>query len=163
MVNVDAPLLRLAQRTKVAAYKLVINAAVDLPLSPAHYQTNVHREQRDELPAIIAVRRVPLWIWKQFAPTTNPLLPSLHFSYFSPLTRPDINPPRTTIITILTNWNIRGARVQIAAGNEGRGCRFNRNFFLFFSIAIPVLKRGTLVNLTRSSSDLKSFMPLWEF
>lgn len=77
MVNVDAPLLQRAQRTKVAAYKLVINAAVDLPLSPAHYQTNVHREQRDELPAIIAVRRVPLWIWKQFAPTTNPLsLPS---------------------------------------------------------------------------------------
>lgn len=34
MVNVDAPLLRRAQRTKVAAYKLVINAAVDLPPPP---------------------------------------------------------------------------------------------------------------------------------
>lgn len=82
---------------------------------PAHYQTNVQ-------PAIIAVRRVSF----EFENNLHRLL-ILRFilSYFSPLTR------RTTIITILTNWNIRGARVQIAAGNEGRRrFRFGRNFFL---------------------------------
>lgn len=102
-------------RTKLAAYKLVINADLPRPLSnkcsTGHYSGSSRF----------------LWIWKQFAPTTNPpLYPLLFLSADTP----DIN-PRTTIITILTNWNIRGARVQIAAGNEGRRrFRFGRNFFL---------------------------------
>lgn len=132
-------------RTKVAAYKLVINADLPRPLSnkcsTGHYSGSSRF----------------LWIWKQFAPTTNPpLYPLLFLSADTP----DIN-PRTTIND---PDQLEYKRSKSANCGWERGTT-SISFWpkLFSSPSRFRFWRGTLVNLTRGSSDLKSFIPLCEF